>query len=208
MSLLTWLPLISDIKNKGLKNANVSSTGTLAYNDGKIGKALTFSNTGITLNPAPITTNVTEHSFAFWYKTTNASATQCLYNGRTAVGSAIAVFLIGGKFRYDDGAQHTFNYSMTANTWTHVVITRDASNVKLYINGTLNQTMSASNFTCTTSTASIGMSSTSGTTPSGNAIIGQLNDYRIYDHVLSVKEIKELSKGLCMHIPVRALNRK
>lgn len=202
MSLITWLPLISNVTNKGLKNCTTTTTGTIAYNAGFLNKALTFNNSAITLNPAPITTNVKEHSFAFWFKTTNASATQCIYNGRTATGAAIAIFFIGGKIRYDDGAQRTFNYSITANTWTHAVITRDTSNICLYINGTLQQTIASTDFTCTTTTASIGMSSTSGTTPSGNAMVGQLNDYRIYDHVLSKKEVKELSKGLTMHMPM------
>jgi hypothetical protein len=202
MSLLVWLPLISNTKNKGLSNPTVTTTGTITYSSGKIGNALTFNNSSIILNPAPITTNVTEHSFSFWYKTSNVSATQCLYNGRSTVGEAIGIFLIGGKFRYDDGAQHTFNYSMVANTWVHVTITRDTSNIKLYINGVLNQNMSSSTFTCNSSTASIGLSSTSGATPSGNAIIGQLNDYRIYDHVLSKKEVKEISKGLTIHLPM------
>lgn len=202
MSLLVWLPLISDTKNRGIANPTITTTGTIAYNAGKIGNALTFSNSALTLNPAPLNTDTKEFSFAFWFKTTNTGSTQCLYNGRTAVGSAIAIFLIGNKWRFDDGNQKTFNFGATANTWEHIVITRDETNTKLYINGVLKQTIASAAFTCATTTASLGMSSTSGATPSANAIIGQVNDYRIYNHVLSLKEIKELSKGLTIHLPM------
>lgn len=200
MSLIIWLPLIKDIKNQGILNPNITTTGTIAYNAGKLGNALTFSNSAITLSPAPITKDTQEFSFAFWFNTTNVSATQCLYNGRTTTGGPVSVFLISGCWRLDDGTQHQFNStSLTANTWNHIVITRDSSNIKLYQNGVLKQTMTATAFTTAGTSASIGMSSNSNT-PSGNAIVGQVNDYRIYDHVLSVKEIKELSKGLMTHL--------
>ena len=203
MSLITWLPLISDTKNKGLSYPVITTTGTIAYNNGKLGTALTFNNTAITLKPAPLNTNTKEFSFAFWFKPTSTNSYQCLYNGRTTVGGAIAIFRDPSNlWRFDDGTQRTFNFGTVVNEWHHYVFTRDESNVKLYIDGVLKQTMTASSFTCETASASIGMSSVSNATPNANPITGQVNDYRIYDHVLSVKEVKELAKGLCVYIPL------
>lgn len=203
MSLIVWLPLISNTKNIGLKNSTITTTGTLAYNAGKLGKALTFNNTGICLNPAPLTTATKEFSFAFWYKPTTTNTSHCIYNGRTTTGGAIGIFrLSSNDFRFDDGSQHTFSYKTVANTWQHIVFTRDASNIKLYVDGVLQQTMTSTDFTCTATYASIGLSSTNTASMSANNLAGQLNDYRIYNHVLSLKEINELRKGLLMHLPL------
>ena len=186
MSLLVWLPLIKDTKNQGIASTNITTTGTLAYNAGKLGNALTFNSSALTLKPAPLNTSTKEFSFAFWFKPTSTNSYQCLYNGRTAVGGAIAIFRDPSNlWRFDDGTQRTFNFGTVINEWHHYVFTRDESNVKLYIDGVLKQTMTASSFTCATASASIGMSSVSNATPSANPIIGQLNDYRIYDHCLS-----------------------
>ena len=203
MSLLVWLPLITNTVNKGLLSPTITTTGTISYSAGKIGNALTFNNSALTLNPAPITGSTSEFSFAFWYKPTDTTNAHCIYNGRATVGGAVGIFrLSANTFRFDDGAQHTFTYKTVKDTWQHIVFTRDNTSIKLYVNGVLNQTMTSSSFTSTGSTASIGLSSTSGATPSDNALFGQLNDYRIYDHVLSKKEVKELAKGLCMNLPL------
>ena len=35
---------------------------------------------------------------------------------------------------------------------------------------------------------------------------GQLQDFRYYDHCLSPKEVKEIAKGLCLHLPLKGTN--
>ena len=57
MSLLVWLPLISNTVNKGLLNSTITTTGTISYSAGKIGNAITFNTSSIVLKPAPLTTN-------------------------------------------------------------------------------------------------------------------------------------------------------
>lgn len=202
MSLQIWLPLMGDTYNQGLSNYTITSSN-LTYESGKLGGSCAkFNNSYVLLKNTPLTTNTKEFSFAFWYKTTSPASTQCLYNGRVSVGSAIAIFVIGNKFRFDDGAQHTFDYTIPANTWNHYVFTRDKSSIKLYVNGVLQQSITSTDFTCNATYASIGMSSVNTASPSGNAMIGNLQDYRIYDHALSTKEVKELSKGLTIHLPL------
>jgi hypothetical protein len=86
-----------------------------------------------------------------------------------------------------------------ADTWQHMVFTRDESNIKLYVNGELYQTVTSTSFTkCGATTATIGRKPEDGSC----YINGQINDYRIYDHVLSLREIKEIYKGLIMHLPL------
>lgn len=203
MSLITWLPLISDTHNQGISNSTITTNGTaLTYTAGKLGTAATFNNSTIIITPAPLNTNTTEFSFAFWYKPTTTNSYQCLYNGRNTTGAAIAIFRDPSNYiRFDDGSQTTFSHTAVLNEWHHYVLTRDASNKKLYIDGVLKQTVSSRSFTCSSVSATIGRSSYNGNLQD-NYIYGQLQDYRIYDHVLSVKEIKELAKGLVMHLPL------
>ena len=202
MSLITWLPLISNTENQGLSTPTITTYGTMSYSAGKLGNALNFTNHAVVIDPAPINTNTTEFSFAFWLKTTSGSATQCIYNGRTTVGGPVSIFLLGGKWRFDDGAQHTLSSGAVVNEWHHYVFTRDNTNIKYYKDGVLTQTVASTAFTLTPKTASIGRSSANGGTPSGNVLLGQLQDFRIYDHVLSKKEIKLISQGLVLHLPL------
>ena len=202
MSLLIWLPLNGDTQNKGLGESLVTSKN-ITYTSGKIGSSAYFNNSYITLENTPLITGVENFSISFWFNTTSPSNTQCLYNGRQGVGTAIAIFAIGGVFRFDDGAQRTFSYKIPNNKWEHYTFVRTSSDIKFYVNGVLNQTFVATKFTCDVKYATIGASSTNTSTGSGNTIIGNLNDYRIYDHALSAKEVKEISKGLCIHYQLK-----
>lgn len=202
MSLLIWLPLNGDTQNKGLGESLITSKN-ITYTSGKIGNSAYFNNSYITLENTPLITGVENFSISFWFNTTSPSNTQCLYNGRQGVGTAIAIFAIGGVFRFDDGAQHTFSYKIPNNKWEHYAFVRTSSDIKFYVNGVLNQTFVATKFTCDVKYATIGASSTNTSTGSGNIIIGNLNDYRIYDHALSAKEVKEISKGLCIHYQLK-----
>jgi hypothetical protein len=55
-----------------------------------------------------------------------------------------------------------------------------------------------------TTNFTIGNSQTSSTVASGNPLNGYLNDVRVYDHALSIAEIKEISKGLVCHYKLDA----
>lgn len=142
----------------------------------------------------PITAGTTEFSFSFWYKTSK-SGTQAIYTARTGVGVGISVFDIGSHFRLDDGdANTTFSaYTIPTDTWIYVVLTRTASDKKLYINGELKQTISSvGNLTNIGKYGTIGASE-SGDTGIGtnNYLTGYLSDFRIFSSELDATAIKE-----------------
>lgn len=204
MGLLLWLPLNGNPRNQGLSIANASTTN-VTYTGGKTGSAATFSDSRIELNNV-LKGTLSEFSICFWYKTTSIDANDCLYNGRESVGGPVGLFRTGSVFRFDDTAQTTFNsYTIPINTWIHCCFVRTREKKALYINGEFiewKNTM-VPTFTCNASKATIGTSSNiqSGGTLGlgGNKLNGQLNDYRIYSHALSQKEIKEIYKGLFLH---------
>lgn len=204
MSLQVWLPLNGNVNNQGLSNV-IMNSNAITYTDGKLGKAATFSSSYIGITNIPLTGSINELSFSFWMKTSTPSNTMCIYNGRTTIGGAIALFTINGTFRFDDNSQHSLSYTIPSNNWEHYCITRDNTNIKLYVNGALKYTTTSSGAGCNTTAtkATIGASSVNTTTGSGNTLTGQLNDFRIYDHCLSTKEVKEISKGLVLHYQLK-----
>lgn len=202
MSLRVWLPLNGNLNNQGLSDV-VLNSGGITYTDGKIGQAANFSSSYIGITNTPITGSIDNFSFCFWLKTSSPSSTMCLYNGRTSIGGPCGIFIISGHLRFDDGNLHDLTYEIPSDVWEHYTITRNTSNIKLYVNGELIYTTASTAFTCTATQATIGVSSTNTSTGNGsNYFIGQLNDYRIYDHCLSPKEVAEIAKGLCLHYPL------
>lgn len=207
MGLQVWLPLDGNINNQGLSDATISSSN-ITYSDGKLGNAATFSSSYIGIKNTPITGTINELSFSFWMKTSSPTSIMCLYNGRISIGSAIALFTIGGVFRFDDGTQHTLNYTIPSNTWEHYCVTRNNSEIKLYVNGVLKATTVSSECSTTATNATIGASSINAITGNNNFLTGQLNDYRIYDTCLSPRQVREISKGLVCHYPLGEVDGK
>lgn len=206
MSLQVWLPLTKDLRQQGLSNIAVTNNGATSNTSGKLGGCYSFngSSSYLTLPQGYIGSS---WSYALWVYT-SASTTQTLGCCRTAVGTGFSIFLSkSGKIRIDAGisatsSQWTVNYAYPTNTWFHLVITANNSEVKYYINGEYKETH-------TVSTAanqwgnifSIGASQAGGSSY-GNYLNGKLNDVRIYNHCLSPMEVKQLSQGLVLHYPL------
>ena len=202
--LRLWLPLNGDLHNQGLDDVTVTNNGATVNNAGKIGKCYEFdgSSNYITIPQGYIGD---EWSYSIWAYTTSSSSTQCLGCCRTSVGSGFALFLIGGKLRIDSGGnyvQHTTTYTYPTNTWFHLTITYGDGKTSYYINGEFkNSYTDVISSTYWGNIFSVGASQVNGSTY-GNFLYGRVNDVRIYNHCLSPKEIKELSKGLVLHYPL------
>ena len=201
MSLQVWLPLTGDLHNQGLSNIIFSNNNATIDNNGKLGKCYSFNGSNSYLKSTYNFYN-NKYSVCAWIYSTSSSTTQTICCDRTAVGSGFSIFLIGGKLRIDAGGnnlQWTTNYTYPTNTWFHLTITYDGTNVFYYINGEYKekkaQAISSSYWGTITS---IGASQANGNTL-GNYLNGKLNDVRIYDHALSIKEVEEISKGLVLH---------
>lgn len=141
----------------------------------------------------PITSSSTDFTISYWVKFDDTTDTSAICTMRTAVGNGIALFKVGNKIRFDDNAQFTFSdYTISANAWTHVVVTRSSSCKKLYVNGILKQTVNTvGDMKLISNVGTIGASSQGG---DGifNYLNGQLSDFRIYATALSDSDILEL----------------
>ena len=80
------------------------------------------------------------------------------------------------------------------NIWTHCAITYENPICKVYINGEVKAEYNGVSNSSTFAYSTPLIYNSSGRL---------LNDFRIYDHCLSAKEVKEISKGLVLHYQLK-----
>ena len=208
MALQVWLPLNGSMENQGLLNLTPTQQGTISWIDGKIGKCLSAGNANQTTNGISYNSNLTaelgtEFSAAVWVK---PLGNHVHYNG-TFVSSGNwnakrwAFGVNQNNSQVDVFCQGHNTYiacQVPVNTWTHLCCVHQGTTVKLYKNGEYvgektgvpeGLESDATNFCVGRETYASGYFSFN----------GNLNDLRIYNHALSLKEIKELAKGLILH---------
>ena len=200
MSLIHWWPLNGNITDLGISPCTVSGTPSFATN-GKIGKCLSSGTLTMSAAATAQVFNKDAVSVCFW-----------LYNG----GSGGCIFGTEGMsapnnrrftlFQYptandlhwswqneDSGGTFTggvANGAIPSNAWSHICAVWDHGTARIYVNGTQ---VGMSTGTCTSTNWAY---DTIIARPSSTRYY---NDIRIYNHALSAKEVKEISKGLILH---------
>lgn len=202
MSLKIWLPLNGDLTNNGVDNSTITNTSATFDNNGKIGKCAYF-NGAAKIQGTESYTGWTEYSIAFWFKVASAPSTWSTlvtlgksngwaneYFTTTTNGSKVYTSVANGSNYKNMSA------SYTAGQWNHVAATYKDRTLKLYVNGAMLNSGSASfDPTLTSSNLfSIGRYSNN-----AEPFTGYINDVRLYDHCLSDAEIHELSMALVCH---------
>ena len=207
MALQVWLPLNGNLKNKGCANVTFTQPD-LTYTSGKIGQCAYFSN-GIKTNTVTVSAlnGINNFSVAMWIKLpSNQTYTNfadvinfgCYLGNKTGTlrlehySSSLSWF--GNTiFTGSNGAGNYGSNKIGQNdTWQHLVMTCDGQKIYYYVNGYYLKEYSIP-------------SDYLGANLNGKVTIGDtgnysyLNDVRIYDHCLSIVEIKEISRGLVLH---------
>jgi hypothetical protein len=206
MSLLIWLPLTKDLRTYGVQHSEVTATGATYNANGKLGGCYSFNDSAYLMGTHNcITNDIGDWSFACWMKLNATTSGQTLFSCRTSASEkGITVFYYGSQWFIDDGIRWALTPTTTIakDIWYHLCVVRKKGVGKyLYINGILDKstTTTGTPTIINSSLYSIGLCQNSATTVSGNPLNGYLNDIRFYDHALSVAEIKDISKGLCLH---------
>lgn len=205
MSLVAWYPLISNGNNQGLDGKNLETVGTVTYTAGKLGNAATFSAnlSNYLRRPQPKLYN--NFSFACWYKLNSTDSTtwqQLFACGRD--NSDGWGFRINGSNKrvvfHCGNVQYTYGTDLTIGTWHHVCMVIKDSIYTAYVDGVA---VNSANITTLPALTEWGTYFFVGCLSNNYyPLNGQIQDIRIYDHPLSVKEVKELAKGLCVYIPL------
>lgn len=196
MSLQVWLPLNGDLHNQGLTEISIINNSTTINNNGKIGKCLHFSNTEyITMSPGFLPQTGKEFSCCYWVKelaNNTVSSFRVVYEcGQFIVGQ------YGSKFNvYQTSGGLDISTTIDSTIWVHCCVTVDATGLcKIYTNGQYQTQKTISTYP-NSGTTTIGRRTISGTNTHNNFLV---NDFRIYDHALSAKEVEEIAKGLILH---------
>ena len=202
MSLQIWLPLNGNLYNQGLYNTNIISNNNIQINNnGKIGSCYYFNGTADYIKGTYYATDTM--SFCLWVKFIGESTVKNghLLDCRNQNGSigyqpmyihatqGIQVGGTGSSFPY-------IPYIFQVDTWYHIGVIYSPSDTKLYINGKLEGRNTTSKGVNYNQELQFMLGSRCNNTTWQNVCI---NDFRIYDHCLSNKEIEEISKGLVLH---------
>lgn len=206
MALQVWLPLNGDLHNQGLKKVTITSNGVTVDNNGKIGKCYSFDGTDdrILIENFDIG-NV--WSYGCWvYSPISSRGWEGIIilnnNGGDAdMQLGFYTYPTGNRIQSTANGQYNSSISFTYGQWNHLFATFDGINLKTYINGVLVNTKEITNTLLSRTNLAIG-ARYKGSNTYDCYFNGKINDVRIYDNVLSAKEIKKLSQALVLHYPL------
>jgi len=203
VSLVAWYPLNGNLNNYA-GNEFASSTvngGATTNANGKIGSCYYFDGVDGFLNLPSLNMGSKPFSLSAWIKASGVGATMAA-SGIVAISYGALIRLNSNgelSMRIDNGIGLSI-YTNTGknlfdNNWHHVCGTCDGNNIYLYIDGTRVYTTSHSYNNRYTTPAQIANDPNNST----SRFYGYINDARIYDHALSDKEVKEISKAKILH---------
>ena len=187
-----WYKLNGDSQNYGIGNEKFVSGGEYSelYPKFFYKNALIYNGKSAANIPAgddlvyTLTETLTKYSISVWYY---------VHSSHTNHGNNVHMIKLinGTNYSYID----QFWDPQSNPQWRHLCLTYDGQNQNIYINGVLKEEINFSEGQIT----SLGFMDK-------DEVRGGLTDLKIFDHVLSNKEIEELSKGLLVHIPFNNLS--
>lgn len=199
--LVLWIPGIRDISNQGVSNIDVNNHNVTIGSGGKLGGCLNFNASDyqyLSMNTKVI--NSDTFTISMWIYPNGVSGAKCLMCCRNGANKAFAMYIINGRLRIDTGTNWSTSL-LSDTTWTHIAFVSNGTSQKLYVNGELANSQTATpDFATVTEFTTIGAEHTNGNNIY-NCFNGKLNDIRIYDETLSSTQIKDISKGMIVHYP-------
>lgn len=234
MALRIWAPLTTGIVNNTIANQGLSpaifnlvnNNGKIASNaNGKIGSCIERTASGyadcyrssVNFN---LTDDITMMCWAYVSATIGDTANGLItnHNHNDCSGVGITVKQVSDSdYRIScntgsGGSSRTYMtyYGTTniKNAWHHLALTYNKSKkiLKLYCDGNVEYTLNNYENYAANNPFDIFNWSTGFYTNSQFRPVCKLNDVRLYDNELSIKEIREITKGLCVHFPLNKPN--
>lgn len=217
MSLRIWMPLRGDVENQGLSSVETAKSGASLFTTttGKLTSAYYNTTAGhgaYIFNYMDELKTYENYSLCAWVRLVSSAVghTSIIVSGSGNWNNENQNFLFGlYNFSSDKylrlivpstgtwNSQLALSEGIALNKWYHIAITYDGTVTKAYVNGEYSGQRSGGGICsgATNTFLKIGASTYS----SNYTLKGAMNDFRIYDHCLSTKEIKEISKALLLH---------
>jgi Concanavalin A-like lectin/glucanases superfamily len=185
---------IADVRNTII----LAQTGSISYVTGRRNQALSLTNTS---GVAPTNYLTSTYSFpstftvSMWFQSPNTSVATmvfCAANTISLVTGSISIYYTGGNLycAYSDIVNNATAYVISGNTWYHVLLTYNSGSTTLYVNG------SQSGNTITGTNSKNGFTLGGGRdTLTQYPFTGYIDDFRIYNRVLSGSEITAIYNG-------------
>lgn len=212
------MPLIRDSHNQGLSDVTPAEYGVQYQSGGVIGSCAYFNAGSNTYINTKFNTNVgtSDFTLALWVKIpTKTSGSYFVVassktNSAASAGLGIYWNYTQKKFLWSTANGSTYQEiwmsaavdNLVYDKWCHVIMVRDSSDPKhgyFYINGTRYELASTPSILNITTATPLHLARTT----NGSYILQMYaNDLRFYDHAISPKEAKELSRGLTCHYPM------
>jgi hypothetical protein len=206
MSLVGWWQLEGNADNKAGSYPSYE-VGSVQYSNAKIGQG--YDNTGNNgtgielIRDDPFTEFENRYSWSLWYKSTTTS------------GGSYERILSRDASEYptitidqsQSGNQDLTTYKAASagayqvNEWHHVVLTidRGENESRIFVDGSLENTGGVGSLSSQTKPFVIGGNTEGDGDISGNHFVGKIDDVRLYDHILSKKEVQRLSQAKLLH---------
>lgn len=209
MGLQVWMPMIGNINNQGLSNFSYFSGNYVQGTCSTFGKCLNVPNSSPIGFTADGLVNAKKFSVCFWTLADNG--TKADWNQMLWLGDKKTDGSYGSNFRFESCSK-TYTYPRACsfhnndknaitggsrilgssyNTWYHVCVTYDGTELKSYTNGNLIGT-DVGNGGYLTGYVQIGSAN----------YFGLMNDLRIYDEVISQKQIRSIYNLQIIHYPL------
>lgn len=206
MGLQVWMPMIGNINNQGLSNLSNLSGNYVQGTCSTFGKCLNVPNSSPISFTADGLVNAKKFSVCFWTLADNS--TKADWNQMLQLGDKKTDGSYGSNFRFESCTTYPRACSFHNNdiyaiaggsrilgssngTWYHVCVTYDGTELKSYTNGNLIGT-DVGNGGYLTGYVQIGSAN----------YFGLMNDLRIYDEVISQKQIRSIYNLQIIHYPL------
>ena len=199
MSLRAWYVLNGNVKNQGLGDFELTQVTAPTWATGKLcNQALNGGAFDWSAAQTASILNNNELSYSAWIYVGDADTRSMIF-GTDITPRRFCLFQYPTKndFHYSWAQTDTGSVfagvvtgALPTGKWTHIAFAYKSGSAKYYINGEL---VASGSPKVNISTYSVSYRVIHNNTNH------RLQDIRIYDHCLSLKEVKELSKGMCLH---------
>ena len=185
----------NDISGNSLDATIIGTYGTTADQNNSSNSALDFYSAK-TLTPHNNLMNVTNQlSLSCWFKPSIISANSSIAHrlvDKYSGSNGIIVDINANHIRFFCGSMlATSTATVDINNWYHVAVTYDGANMKIYLNGTLDQTIPyTGNVLPNTSAFTIGRDQSN-----TSDFYGSMNDVRFYSRAISQQEIIDIMQA-------------